>query len=83
MTVRAFGFGSYFNGITLANDLDILLVHNDFSMNSIRSALECKHWLTENFRKVDVVILSVSEEAETRFIEKCDAVPWFCWIGSP
>jgi Nucleotidyltransferase domain len=69
-----YGFGSYFKaGNSRPADIDILIVHSDYSPESIQSALGCKRHVMSQLAKCHVTILSVVEEGELNFIDTCQA----------
>lgn len=73
-TLRLYGFGSFFGaGRRCANDVDILLVHQDASPGSIAHAIRCKKILQSALPAVDVVMLSECEAGSSDFVRKSAA----------
>jgi len=64
--VDVYGFGSFFNGNILFNDIDLLLVHNDRSKESCILAIECKRKLQNALENLHITMLS--EQAERSFL---------------
>ncbi|KAA1233652.1 hypothetical protein FHL81_19920 [Agrobacterium tumefaciens] len=67
-SVQIYGFGSRFNGETLAHDVDLLIVHCDVGSASCHFALYCKQLLSAAVSNADITMLSREEEADLRFI---------------
>lgn len=64
-------FGSILQTSTVPNDIDILLIYSGdsskviYELNSIRSRLETISGLS-----IDLTVLSIEEEKDTKFLEK-------------
>ncbi len=74
MSVKIFGFGSYFKRTPRYNDIDILLVHENISEQSCFAALKCKSTIIDNLDSVHVSILSESEEKSVDFLKTSEAI---------
>lgn len=72
--MKIYGFGSYFNGISLYRDIDILIVHDSNDYYSCIKAISLKKAIAERIKKVDISILSKSEESYLNMIEKSHAM---------
>lgn len=68
-----YGFGSFFT-TNKFKDIDILLIHDNYSDCSISSAIEYKSCLKSLISFVDIVILSLSEERQLDFIRRSAAL---------
>ncbi len=73
-TVKAYGFGSHFRIDRKARDIDVLLLHENFSNESCQHALACKARFIADIPSVDIIILSESEALENKLIDKSRAV---------
>lgn len=68
MTMTVYGFGSFFRHEVNAQDIDLLIVHDDLSPGSINEALAMKREIIRAYSQADVTVLSVAEEKETNFV---------------
>lgn len=69
-----YGFGSYFKiHAPPPNDIDLLVVHQDVSVDSISLALQCKAVLTKILPEAHITILSKEEERELEFLRRSQA----------
>ncbi|BFM15614.1 hypothetical protein R50073_17970 [Maricurvus nonylphenolicus] len=82
LLVKVYGFGSYFNGSKTFNDIDILIVHNSTSRKSCLEAISLKKGLMTRVVKASITMLSKSEEAELKFINKASAKYLLSYNGS-
>ena len=74
-TAEIFGFGSHFSGRrSRTSDVDVLVVHQDGSPESIDFALDCKAKLRTAVPSAHITVLSQGEERELAFKEKCQAM---------
>lgn len=74
MTVKIYGFGSYFNHSYTYRDIDILIVHCSSTYSSCLEAISLKKRITREIETADISILSASEEAYFNFIGKSGAI---------
>lgn len=70
---EVYGFGSFFKGALIFNDVDILIVHNSTSFESCKDAISLKKCLLARIDKLSITMLSKSEESELNFIAKASA----------
>lgn len=63
-----FGFGSHFRKSKLANDIDLLILHDTIKSESVDHAISVKKALNKKLTPCDFVILSKKEEQEKNFI---------------
>jgi hypothetical protein len=68
-----YGFGSFFVTPEKANDIDILILHQDISIHSIRFAIMCKARLAELLPSAHVIMLSNSEERKLALLKQTKA----------
>jgi len=68
-----FGFGSYFTTSKVANDIDLLIVHDAITHESSNFAISIKKKLQNSLRSTDIVMLSQKEEQEKDFVSKSKA----------
>lgn len=73
LSVTVYGFGSAFNGVGSANDVDLLVVHAELDNVSCALAIRCKRRLEEQFRAAHVTMLSRTEEAYFAFVTSAGA----------
>lgn len=73
-SAQIYGFGSRFDGKTLAHDVDLLIVHADVGWASCRFAIHCKQLLSGAVPDADITMLSRKEEADLRFVSESCAV---------
>ncbi|TNH44539.1 hypothetical protein [Photorhabdus luminescens] len=66
--IRVYGFGSYFRSGETPNDVDVLILHRDCSLESCHFAILCKSLLMEKIPKLDVTMLSQDEQNDLSFI---------------
>ena len=69
--IEVYGFGSFFNGNTDYDDIDLLLVHDDRSKESCALAISCKRQLQAMLQNLHVTMLS--KQAERSFSFKITA----------
>jgi len=69
--IEVYGFGSFFNGNTDYSDIDLLLVHDDRSLESCALAISCKRELQAILQNLHVTMLS--KQAERSFSFKLTA----------
>jgi len=74
MPLLIYGFGSYFHSQRSFNDIDLLIVHEDVSVESCKRALMAKHFLSHNVSHSNITILSRMEEAQLGFLKIANAV---------
>lgn len=67
-TLSLYGFGSYFTGEPLHNDIDLLIIHKNTTLASCQIAIACKRLLITKIINADIVILSKLEESANSFI---------------
>ena len=72
--LEIYGFGSFFKECVKFQDIDILIVHFSNKYESCQFAISCKQMLLSNLNYADVTILSKTEELQTLFIEKSNAI---------
>lgn len=82
MTISVFGFGSYFKGANVSQDIDILIVHSSTDYNSCLEAISLKKAIVQEIGNADVSILSKTAELEFDFIQKAQAILIAEFIGS-
>lgn len=75
--VTVYGFGSAFAKTDaakkVANDVDLLVVHDDTGPASCKLAIECKRRLIETVPHAHVTMLSEGEEDFLQFIQTTNA----------
>ena len=71
--VSVFGFGSFFLNRNSSNDIDLLLVHEDTSINSCVFALKCKKRLKQTVKPLHITVLSQKEEQGFNFVATAKA----------
>ena len=74
LTVYVYGFGSYFKGSPLYQDIDILLVHTSTDYSSCLEVIALKKDIAQEIGESEITILSKSAESEFNFIEKSQAI---------
>ncbi|WP_380996841.1 hypothetical protein [Sedimentitalea sp. HM32M-2] len=78
-SVTVYGFGSAFattdSAKKVANDVDLLIVHQNTGHASCKLAIDCKRLLVENISHAHVTMLSEGEEALLLFIKTANATP--------
>lgn len=74
MGIKVYGFGSYFNSISLYRDIDILIVHDSNDYYSCTQAVALKKAIAKRVEKIDVSILSKSEESYLNMIKQSCAI---------
>ncbi len=74
LETNVYGFGSYFKGSSLYQDIDILVVHSSIDRTSCLEAISLKKSIVKEIEKVVVSILSKSAELDFNFIEKSKAI---------
>ena len=72
--LKLYGFGSFFRHGTSAHDIDLLLLHDDVSPESIRFAIRCKSLIKAEIPKAHIVMLSKQEERDLDFLGRSKAV---------
>ena len=64
-------FGSILNERVYANDIDLLLIYSNYSNNIINNLNQICSVLEEKYNlPVDLTVLSMEEEKETKFLKK-------------
>jgi hypothetical protein len=71
--VDIYGFGSYFYGSAIYNDIDIVIVHNDRTRESCRLAITCKRELQSNRSNLHITMLSKQAERSFGFLATAHA----------
>ncbi|WP_153130805.1 hypothetical protein [Dechloromonas hortensis] len=71
--IQVYGFGSFFDGSLSYGDIDLLIVHENLSAVSCRSAIMCKSEIINLYPCAHITILSVQEEESISFIAKSKA----------
>lgn len=66
--IQIFGFGSHFSKASTPTDIDLLILHENLSKESIRFALHVKSRLMLKAPPLDITILSMCEEKEKSFL---------------
>ena len=74
LETSVYGFGSYFKGSSLYQDIDILVVHSSTDRTSCLEAISLKKSIVKEIEKAGVSILSKSAELDFNFIEKSKAI---------
>lgn len=75
LNVIIYGFGSFFNGSEIFNDVDLLVVHSSNSYRSCLEAITLKREIISQIDNADVTMLSRSEEIKFNFVKKAMAIP--------
>lgn len=73
-TLKIYGFGSFFRGAKIFNDIDFLIIHETFSKFSCQAAIKCKYLIFNELKDSDISILSIKEENSLNFIIKSNAI---------
>lgn len=73
LNIKIYGFGSFFSGSEIFNDIDLLIVHKSNSYDSCLEAITLKREIQTHINNVDITMLSESEEFQFKFIEKASA----------
>jgi hypothetical protein len=73
LEAKIFGFGSHFLSHAIANDIDLLIVHEDIGEESCRFAIRCKSELMRIVVNAHVTMLSKSEEFKLQFVAASNA----------
>lgn len=73
-SVIVYGYGSSFGETFMANDVDLLIVHQGTDTESCQFAIDCKRRLAESVTHAHITMLSDSEEKHCRFIKAARAV---------
>jgi hypothetical protein len=73
LEAEIFGFGSHFVSQAIANDIDLLIVHEDIGEESCRFAIRCKSELIRIVANAHVTMLSKSEESKLQFVAASNA----------
>lgn len=71
--VAVYGFGSFFSNQQVAQDIDILILHDEISYVSARFASLVKKSCKSAIPFSDIVMLSKKEEQDTSFIKMSKA----------
>ena len=71
-TLKIYGFGSFFRGAKIFNDIDFLIIHETFSKFSCQAAIKCKYLIFNELKDSDISILSIKEENSLNFIKTDD-----------
>lgn len=74
LNVHVYGFGSHFAGTKFPADIDLLLIHEMKTSDSIDFAIKCKKELQVRIPALDLTILSSAEEAATSFLSVSNAL---------
>lgn len=70
--VDLYGFGSFFSDKNFSpRDVDLLIMHQRIDSSSINFALHCKAAIKSLIPSADTVVLSIFEEQELAFLQKC------------
>lgn len=72
--LKIYGFGSFFKGAEIFNDIDFLIIHQTISKVSCRVAIDCKRMILQKIENSHICILSAKEECSIQFIEKSYAI---------
>lgn len=72
--LKIYGFGSFFRGAKIFNDIDFLIIHETFSKLSCQAAIKCKYLIFNELINSDISILSIKEEKSLNFIIKSNAI---------
>lgn len=68
-------FGSILNNSAIPNDIDILLIYSEYCYKTEHDAIIISSVLEKEFGlSVDLTILSINEEKETRFINRLNSL---------
>ncbi|QIE57558.1 hypothetical protein G5B40_20165 [Pikeienuella piscinae] len=77
-SVAVYGFGSAFAKIgtpkIVANDVDLLILHQGVNLDSCRFAIACKRYLQDSVTYAHITMLSNTEEKHCQFIKTAQAV---------
>lgn len=73
--MKIYGFGSYFKGSEIFNDIDLLIVHESLDRDSCLDAIRLKIEIIARIDKADIVLLSMAEETQFNFIKVASAIP--------
>lgn len=71
--VDIYGFGTYFNGSGIYNDIDIVIVHNDRTRESCCLAIACKRALQRLMSNLHITMLSKQAEQSFGFLATAHA----------
>lgn len=71
--VDIYGFGTYFNGSGIYNDIDIVIVHNDRTRESCHRAIACKRELQRHLSNLHITMLSKQAEQSFGFLATAHA----------
>lgn len=77
-SLTVYGFGSFFDGNSQPNDIDLLLLHRSTDFESCQFAIDCKGQLKLALPSADIVMLSLAEAKGLNFLERADAVKLAC-----
>jgi hypothetical protein len=72
--LKLFGFGSFFRLGTYPRDIDLLIIHENVSPESIQFAIRCKALIKAVIPSAHIVMLSEQEERDLGFLGKSNAV---------
>ena len=73
LSITLYGFGSFFCAGNIVRDIDLIILHDDFSRASCTLAMNCKQYLAKSIDDVHVTILSKSEEKHFDFVKDAKA----------
>ena len=77
-SVTVYGFGSAFaktgTAKIVANDVDLLILHQNVDLASCRFAIACKGYLQDSVTYAHITMLSNTEEQNCQFIKTAHAV---------
>lgn len=72
--LKIYGFGSFFRGAEIFNDIDFLIIHTSIDKTSCKVAIECKKLILKKIKKSHITMLSHQEEESLNFIKKSNAL---------
>lgn len=68
-----YGFGSFFSNGLESEDVDLLIIHRDLSIDSCELGIGCKNILQNSIAQAHITILSHDEETIMNIIDRCNA----------
>ncbi len=71
--VDVYGFGSYFNGDNQFCDIDLVVIHNNRTIESCAMAIFCKRTMQNFNSKFHITMLSIEAEKSFDFLAKANA----------
>lgn len=72
-SAKIYGFGSFFKGDASFRDVDLIIIHENISAESVHFAIKCKALCLNKVHRADVVVLSAAEEQEKGILERSKA----------